>query len=288
MTSAKDKEKIRIQNKEYRERNKETIRAYHQKRYLKNKDKILAKGKIWVEKNKDKIAERVKQWQKKNAKTIAAKSNIWRKNNLDKVKAIAKRYREAHKEKIAAYNKKRWLNPESKEYHKIWNEKNRDKVRAYGKAPSAKAKKKAYTSRPDRKAKKAEYTVQYQQKPIVREKRNAQSRTYRKTPQGLDAAKVYNERRRSRHMGAEGSHTREEWNKIRDATKGICSICKRDVGTMKMTIDHIKPLSKGGSNYISNIRAICRSCNSKLGPREYIWIKDPITGKVIKQESFDQ
>jgi len=30
-----------------------------------------------------------------------------------------------------------------------------------------------------------------------------------------------------------------------------------------MTIDHVVPLSKGGTNYIWNLQPLCRSCNSK-------------------------
>lgn len=34
-----------------------------------------------------------------------------------------------------------------------------------------------------------------------------------------------------------------------------------------LTIDHIKPRSKGGSDDPSNLRTLCRMCNSKKGNR---------------------
>ncbi|WP_349257835.1 HNH endonuclease [Iamia sp.] len=33
------------------------------------------------------------------------------------------------------------------------------------------------------------------------------------------------------------------------------------------SIDHVKPLSKGGAHMLSNLRPSCRSCNSRKGAR---------------------
>jgi 5-methylcytosine-specific restriction enzyme A len=39
-----------------------------------------------------------------------------------------------------------------------------------------------------------------------------------------------------------------------------CQSCGR---SSKLTIDHIIPLAKGGSNDISNLQTLCTSCNSQ-------------------------
>jgi len=66
--------------------------------------------------------------------------------------------------------------------------------------------------------------------------------------------------RRSREMGAEGSWTADEWKVVKERQKGLCAICKLE---KKLTVDHIIPLAKGGSNYILNIQGLCGNCNSR-------------------------
>jgi 5-methylcytosine-specific restriction enzyme A len=39
--------------------------------------------------------------------------------------------------------------------------------------------------------------------------------------------------------------------------------CKSCGQTTKLSIDHIVPLASGGSNDISNLQTLCRSCNSR-------------------------
>jgi len=35
-----------------------------------------------------------------------------------------------------------------------------------------------------------------------------------------------------------------------------------------LSIDHVKPTSKGGANLISNMQTLCRGCNMQKGARE--------------------
>ena len=44
-----------------------------------------------------------------------------------------------------------------------------------------------------------------------------------------------------------------------------CSYCGISVSDSELTVDHVVPISKGGTNDIENLRAACRTCNSAKG-----------------------
>lgn len=67
-------------------------------------------------------------------------------------------------------------------------------------------------------------------------------------------------RRYARERGAAGSHTLEQWNDLKIEFDNKCAFCRKEV---KLTKDHIIPLSEGGTDYIDNIQPLCKSCNSK-------------------------
>jgi 5-methylcytosine-specific restriction endonuclease McrA len=71
-------------------------------------------------------------------------------------------------------------------------------------------------------------------------------------------------RRRAAKAEAPGDFTVEEFAALCEAHEYRCVYCGCDG---KMTADHAIPLSRGGSNYISNIVPACKSCNSSKGTR---------------------
>lgn len=70
-------------------------------------------------------------------------------------------------------------------------------------------------------------------------------------------------KRRATLAGATGSHTQEEWENLKKKYNYICLCCKEQEPSIKLTEDHIVPLSLGGANDISNIQPLCLSCNSR-------------------------
>lgn len=67
-------------------------------------------------------------------------------------------------------------------------------------------------------------------------------------------------RRRALEAGAGGHFTEEDWKHIKNLQNNRCKICGEE---KKLTVDHIIPLSRGGTNYPSNIQGLCLNCNSR-------------------------
>lgn len=73
----------------------------------------------------------------------------------------------------------------------------------------------------------------------------------------------YKKQYKHRKKGAEGSHTKKEWNNLKELYQFMCVCCKNQEPEIEITEDHIIPLSRGGSNYIENIQPLCRPCNAR-------------------------
>jgi 5-methylcytosine-specific restriction endonuclease McrA len=72
------------------------------------------------------------------------------------------------------------------------------------------------------------------------------------------------QRRRARLAAAPGSFTGEEFKVLCEIFEGRCFYCLEQA---RLTVDHVIPLSRGGSNWISNVLPACQSCNSRKNNR---------------------
>lgn len=78
-------------------------------------------------------------------------------------------------------------------------------------------------------------------------------------------AKVYRQQREGRKRGAAGTFTKEQLISRIEFYGGRCYLCGCDwyaLPKVDQTIDHVKSLVTGGSNWPANLRPACRSCNS--------------------------
>jgi hypothetical protein len=60
-----------------------------------------------------------------------------------------------------------------------------------------------------------------------------------------------------------GTHTDHEWYILKKQYSNSCARCKKKEPVIKLTKDHIVPITKGGSDSIENIQPLCRRCNVK-------------------------
>jgi 5-methylcytosine-specific restriction endonuclease McrA len=79
-----------------------------------------------------------------------------------------------------------------------------------------------------------------------------------------DAIQAANHRRRVQ-IRTSGSYTAADWQAIKTTQQYRCLMCGRVEPDIRLTVDHIVPVSAGGSNEASNIQGLCKPCNSRKG-----------------------
>jgi 5-methylcytosine-specific restriction endonuclease McrA len=163
----------------------------------------------------------------------------YRNANLQYISDKNKAYREKNKERLNQYTKE-------------WREKNKDYNRAIKKAYYDKNQDKILEEKKE----------QYRQDEQERSRKLEYSRRWRKD--NPDKRRIQSIRRRAAKAKSTGAYTLEEWQALCSFYGNACLCCgthANDTPEGKLTPDHITPLSKGGSNSISNIQPLCLKCN---------------------------
>lgn len=82
-------------------------------------------------------------------------------------------------------------------------------------------------------------------------------------------SKINNNKRRALKAKSGGTHTASDIRKLFKLQKMKCACCKANIKN-RYHVDHVIPLSKGGSNGKENIQILCAPCNLKKSAKHPI------------------
>ena len=166
------------------------------------------------------------------------------------VRSRAQQYRREHSEQYAEYEKARASLPHRVEARRRYQEEHKDKISEYKKRWAADNEEKVAAS-------KLAYYEREREEVIARSKKWTED-----NPEKVSQAKANNRRKRraARHASL-GSFTAEEFKALCEGYGNRCLACGDAEAALEA--DHVVPLTKGGSDDISNIQPLCGSCNRK-------------------------
>ena len=213
-------------------------------------------------------SENPEQRAERNARTKA-----WKEAHREQVRAEGRAYSQAHREQANAWKaaNRDKLNAAERESRLRDPETHKARIARYLATDKAKATRRAYyeTNVETIKQRAKDWATQNPQRILENRTRYYEANKDHVVAKVAEwnAANPEGPRTRGRNYraklhAAEGSHTREQIQALYASQGGKCAYC--GVSLKKgYHADHIQPLSKGGSNWISNIALACGPCNNR-------------------------
>jgi len=192
----------------------------------------------WASEHKEARAAYMRKWQEDHKEERQAYRTRYRKDNIEKIRAAKRKYYAEHLE----YRKKRrtaereWRKAHKKQqqaYHREYRLKNHEAVSA---------------------------SVSRWRTENIDKVRDYKRKWYYNNPHKVKAAKS---RRRAHKAAVPNNFTSDDWLEVLDKQDYKCKYCGAPFSDeLPPEVDHVHPLSKGGSHTIGNIVAACRPCNA--------------------------
>lgn len=227
---------------------------------------------------------------------MAEKNRRSREKHGHKWKAAHKAYRKANKDRIREANARWRSDPAHREENRLrcaeWRKHNKSvptkEAKEKSKARARQKYKEDTAYREQCKAYSQNYRVENKEKVAKALKKwagenrkytRAYMREWLKTEKGRELQKRLRERHsvarkaayavyRGKRMGAPGEITNDDINRMHHEQNHRCYYChERFRGNW--TVEHVRPLSRGGSNERSNVALACATCNFSKSDRLY-------------------
>jgi len=219
--------------------NKAASRDKANAKYQEDPEKFKARAKAYRAADPEKAREHDRAYEA----TRKDKRQAYRKANAERRKAYQRVYNKANRERRLAYNR---------EYY----QKNTEVIKARSKA--------SILANP-----KANADIHRRWKKANPEACRASQRRryYARWQHCRDLDNIRTHARRVIIKTDRGNYTPAEWQAIKERQGFRCLMCGKQEPEIKLTVDHVIPVSKGGLNTADNLAGLCKPCNSKKGTK---------------------
>ena len=233
-------EKVKERQRKYREENPEKVKERHRKYYQENSEKEKERLRKYYQENSEKEKERQRKYKEENPEKVKECQRKYYQENQEKVKKRRRKYKEENPEKV-------------KECQRKYNEENQEKVkerqRKYREENPEKVKEIVRKWKEENPDKVKAYGVNSNYVRRIRELNTGAPLKTKLTAGGLDLL-----------------IQRQDFR---------CASCNKDI-TQDNHLDHMIPLSRGGTNSMDNVQYLCSVCNLTKGkktPLEWVLYK---------------
>jgi 5-methylcytosine-specific restriction endonuclease McrA len=225
---------------------KQCVSDYQRRYYSENSDRVKVRAKEWHWANQERAAENSRKWYANNKGQAAAYKIAYQRENRERIAAARREY----------YRRNRAAILERVRQYRLANA---DRVAEYDSV----RKRESYKADPER----------------------IKARNRRWWKGNTDKARTYCAARRTRLRNGEGEFTDADIRAMLKAQSGRCVYCRANIADC-YTVDHVIPLSRGGSNWPANLQLLCASCNSSKCNRthdEYLEYLSIVTSAASQQ-----
>lgn len=188
--------------------------------------------------------------------------------NKERVAERNRAYREANKERFTEWSRKWYEANRDAAIEKVrqWGIANRERKRKNQRAYDARNRERNRVKRRAYHAANAGREAEYSRNYYIKNKERLADRQRVYLANNPEKARQRVSVRRARRLQAEGTHTPADIQAQYERQKGRCHWCNVKVGNT-YDVDHLIPLSRGGTDWPENLVISCPPCNRSRGDK---------------------